>query len=218
MPHGLTKRLNKTVNKMTELDITTEAQIIQAARKVFLVKGFEGARMQEIADEAGINKALLHYYFRSKEKLFQSIFQEAFQRFIPSLYDVMLSERTLPEKLDLIIDRYQELLFENPYLPQFILQEVNRNPECLKTMFQKFGVQPSTFISFLEKEMTKEGITHITPQHLLVNILSLNIFPFAAKPILSIILFNNNKDEYLEFMKERKEYIKLFIHNALFKS
>ena len=84
---------------MSEQELSTEKTILEAAKKVFLDKGFDGARMQEIADEAGINKALLHYYFRSKDKLFDAIFEEAFKQFLPNISDIMVSDISIEEKV-----------------------------------------------------------------------------------------------------------------------
>ncbi|NTW33144.1 MAG: TetR/AcrR family transcriptional regulator, partial [Bacteroidetes bacterium] len=104
----------------------TEKLILKAAKKVFIDKGFDGARMQEIADLAGINKALLHYYFRSKEKMFDAVFEDVFMQFLPEVTEVMNSEITLFDKIKTFVDVYITALLKNPHIPIFVLHELSR--------------------------------------------------------------------------------------------
>src|SRR4029077_761858 len=104
-------------------DQATEHRILEAARKVFQSKGMHGARMQDIADSAGINKALLHYYFRNKEQLFESIFKEALEKFLPVLRELVESDFPLGKKIKSFVDGYTDVLLENPFLPAFIIHE-----------------------------------------------------------------------------------------------
>src|ERR1044072_5809634 len=105
---------------------STEEKIVTAAKKVFLAKGLAGARMQDIADEAGINKALVHYYFRNKEKLFEVIFTEAALKLFPKINIIFESDGTLFEKIRLFVAEYITVMSENPYLPMFVLNEINK--------------------------------------------------------------------------------------------
>src|SRR5436309_11093265 len=98
-------------------DQSAEEKIIAAARKVFLSKGMDGARMQDIADEAGINKALLHYYFRSKDKLFEHIFMEVVAAFLPRIFAILESEATLFEKIEQFCSEYIGQEIKTPYVP-----------------------------------------------------------------------------------------------------
>src|SRR3954454_20198668 len=109
-------------------DQSTEERILAAAQKVFLAKGMDGARMQDIADEAGINKALLHYYFRSKDKLFEQIFLDVASALLPRIFAILESDRGLFEKIENFCDEYISQLIETPYVPIFILNEINRQP------------------------------------------------------------------------------------------
>src|SRR6476646_4078897 len=111
-------------------DISTEEKILEAARKVFIRKGMTGARMQDIADRAGINKAMLHYYFRNKEKLFETIFTESFDHFFPRLAVIIESDTTIFSKIEMICVEYINQMQKMPYLPIFILHEVNRQPDA----------------------------------------------------------------------------------------
>ena len=100
-----------------KIDQSTEQIILEAAKKVFVRKGMAGARMQDIADEAGINKALLHYYFRNKEKLFEMIFMEAAEKFFPRINAIFDSDQPLFEKIESFCEEYISVVMENPYLP-----------------------------------------------------------------------------------------------------
>src|ERR1700759_4757996 len=110
-------------------DLSTEEKILSAAKKVFLTKGMDGARMQDIADEAGINKALLHYYFRSKDKLFEQIFLDVAGALLPRIFAILESDRGLFEKIESFCDEYISQLIETPYVPIFILNEIHRQPQ-----------------------------------------------------------------------------------------
>src|ERR1035438_8897932 len=138
---------------MAELDNTTEKKILDAAKIVFLEKGFDGARMQEIADKAKINKALVHYYFRSKDKLFDAIFQEAFQQFLPKVAEVMMTEKPLFEKIEFFIDTYITMLSKNPHLPGFVMHEINRNPGRIVNIIKSSGVRPEFLGLAIQKEV-----------------------------------------------------------------
>ncbi|MFT4805597.1 MAG: TetR/AcrR family transcriptional regulator, partial [Psychroserpens sp.] len=117
----------------------TEHQILEAAKKVFQLKGMDGARMQEIADEAGINKAMLHYYFRNKEMLFTAVFINAFSMMAPHLNRILNDESSIEEKIRHFTHDHLSFIMEHPYLPKFIIQELNRNPDFVMNMKAKTG-------------------------------------------------------------------------------
>src|SRR5574339_606892 len=108
---------------------TSEEKILAAARKVFMEKGMAGARMQDIADEDGINKALLHYYFRSKDKLFETIFAETSSRFIPRMTEILNADTPLFEKINTFCEAYISQIQQNPYMPLFLMNEANKHPD-----------------------------------------------------------------------------------------
>jgi TetR/AcrR family transcriptional regulator len=200
---------------MTEKENNTEKLILDAAKNVFLRKGLDGARMQEIADEAGINKALLHYYFRSKDKLFETIFQEAFKQFLPRVSDLIVSDKPIFEKIWGFVETYIDMLMANPHVPIFILSELNHNPDRLINIFQGFGIQPQFFAAQIQKEIDAGVIRPVNPRHLIVNMLAMCVFPFVGRPIIKGILFQNDDVQYQVFLQERKTEITLFIINAL---
>jgi TetR/AcrR family transcriptional regulator len=200
---------------MTDEEKNTEKTILEAAKKIFLEKGFDGARMQEIADEAKINKSLVHYYFRTKEKLFDAIFLEAFQKFVPRALQTIASDQDLFEKITAIIDTYIDMLIQNPHIPSFILHEINRNPEKIIGFFKEAKINPELFIQTFMAEVKKGTIRPIHPIHLIINMLSMCIFPFAAKPILKGIMFKNDENAYLQFIEERKKEVTEFIIHSI---
>lgn len=200
---------------MTEQDRTTEKIILDAAKEVFLEKGFDGARMQEIADKAGINKALLHYYFRSKEKMFDAIFQEAFMQFFPGVVEIMVTEKPLFEKIEFFIDTYINMLTNNPHLPVFVIHEINRNPGRIVNIIKSSGIKPEYLAKVIQQEVNAGVIIDVNPFHLIVNMIGMCIFPFMAKPVLKGIIFNDNSVAYEKFLEERKKEITAFVINSI---
>ena len=193
----------------------TEDKILNAAQNVFIRKGMDGARMQEIADEAHINKALLHYYFRTKEKLFGAIFKKVFMQIFPNIMAMVHSELPIEQKLGIFIEKYIDLLQKNPFLPTFILKEMNRDPDFLATILKSNGVKPNVIFAMFEKEMDAGKIRKMDPCDLLINILGLSIFPIAAKPLMTIMFFNNDKKAYNQFIENRKITVKEFVLNSI---
>jgi AcrR family transcriptional regulator len=187
---------------------STEEKIFEAARKIFILKGMEGARMQEIADEAGINKALLHYYYRSKENLFKAIFKDIFSRFLLKTRESFLSDIPDKEKIIGLIDNYIDLIYSNPYVPQFIINEINRDPKVLKDLMFETGIEPQEILNLFLIQSKK---IDIDPKHIIASIFGMVIFPVVAKPLLQMIYFNNDQEAYNHFLDERKNIIKQMI-------
>ena len=193
-----------------------EEKILSAARKIFTTKGMAGARMQDIADEAGINKALLHYYYRDKEKLFETIFLEEAQKFFPKINAIFQSDDPLFQKIEKFVDEYIDEMLENPYLPWFVLNEINRDPD--QFMYKIWGEnnlpKPAKFLEQIEKEIKKGTIKRINPLHLLMNLLSMTIFPFIARPMITRNL-SMTDSRFWETMEERKKEIPKFIIDSI---
>lgn len=194
---------------------STEDKILEAAKNVFVAKGMEGARMQEIADEAGINKALLHYYFRSKERLFEAIFSEIIKFAFPKITRIAQSDEPFVTKLDFVIDAYIELLRTHPFIPGFVMKELNRDPSGLFKLVVKFGLNPQVIVDQIEAAMDRGEIIRMDPRHLGINIVSMCVFPFAARPILQFVLYRDNQEALDQFYAERAEVIKQFVKNAI---
>jgi TetR/AcrR family transcriptional regulator len=199
---------------MVKKNLSTEKKILLAAKKVFHKKGFDGARMQEIADEAGINKSLLHYYFRSKDNLFNSVFQEALQEIFSRLFTIAGEEAPLEEKIRLIFRNYIGFLQENSYIPGFILTEMRKNPERLGVLFKKANISPKALYERMKNSFEDEKVEEMGYKKFVINILSLMIFPFAARPLLQVI-FNFTEEEYDIFLEQRKSDLPDFFMNAI---
>ena len=200
--------------KMSEKEINTETLILNAAKKVFMQKGFGATRMQQIADEAGINKSLLHYYFRTKEKLFDAIFEEVLSQVIPKISRVITSDCPFFEKIELFADTYISAFQKNPHFPMFVLHELSSNPEKILPRFKNHIGDISKIFPHIKKEISSAN-NYIDAEQLIINMLSLCIFPIIAKPILKGILFNNDENKYLEFIEKRKKEIPKFVINSI---
>jgi TetR/AcrR family transcriptional regulator len=197
-------------------DQDTEEKILEAAKRVFVRKGYAGARMQEIANEAGINKGLLHYYFRTKDNLFSAIFEQAFREIAPRTNEVFESDEPLLSKIDLFIDRYLEFLAQHPYLPAFIIQEINRHPETFFKKLTETGMRPNPMklVMQIQMEAQRGAIRPINPIDLVINIISMCVFPFLARPMMQAML-QIGDEEYIGFIRARKEAVKSFVRNAI---
>ena len=194
-----------------KIDQSTEERILDAAKKVFISKGMSGARMQDIADEAGINKALLHYYFRSKEKLFETIFKEIMQQVLPVMSAIIESDKPLFEKIKLFCNEYIENIKKAPFIPIFILSEVNKQPEAfVKKMWGNRKPPVQLFFQQVEKEIKQGIIKPIHPAQLMMNLISMCIFPFAARPMFQLVGGINPK-LFDELIEQRKKHIPEFI-------
>lgn len=193
----------------------TETEILIAAKEIFQQKGMAGARMQEIADKAKINKALLHYYYRSKQLLFEAVFKSAFSLLAPQLNKVLNDDSDLFEKIRKFTENYVSFVIKHPYLPNFVIQELNKNPEFVQKLrseknfpsIEKFKLQVSDAIN--------QGIIKpIEAEHLFINIISLNIFPFIGEPLL-MALVNMDKESYNKILENRKTEVAEFIINSI---
>lgn len=196
-------------------DITTEKKILDAAHDVFIEKGMDGARTKEIAERAGINKALLHYYYRTKDTLFLAVFKKVASRIVPKLTDLVTSDISFFELLEDFIERYIDILIKNPFLPGFILHEINRSPANLANVFIEAGIKPELITNLIEKAYRDGLIRKVDPKHLLVNIFSLCVFPVAAKPLLQRVFFENDSMAYKAFLKERAKEVSSFIIHSI---
>jgi TetR/AcrR family transcriptional regulator len=199
---------------MTTAGDHTENQILAAAREVFIVKGFEGARMQEIADRAEINKALLHYYFRSKENLFDAVFSEVASHLFPAVRQLLESDLTIKEKIALFVKIYLKALQENPYIPAFVINTLNTNPERFLTYIKQSGINPMLLQEQIDHEVAGRLIREIKAEHLLVNTLAMCLFPFVARPIIQNI-FTMKDEEYQAYLESRQTEIIDFVLKSI---
>lgn len=202
---------------MVNMRNETEINILNTARRAFVQKGFQGARMQDIADEAGINKAMLHYYFRSKEKLYREIVVDIMDELLPRFAQVMGSEGSFAERVDRLVDAYIHELSANPDVPFFLMSELSQKQEGFVRELKKrsaFFPQIQSFLAQMQTEMAEGKIRQVSPIQLLLSIMGMTIFPFMAKPIFCTIL-EMPEAAFSELMRERKAFLLDFIHCAL---
>ena len=201
---------------MKRKDKNTEQVILQTARKIFIQKGLAGARMQDIADQAGFNKALVHYYFTSKDKLFDLVFEQEMSNLFSNLVAILSSDLPLFEKIENIVSLDIDHLTQFPGLPIFVLNEMSRNPDVILKRLKKIPVQKvmDGFQKQINSEIKKGTIKRITADQLFINIQSLCIFPFIARPMIKGLLQFDDKT-YLVMIEKRKTEVAQFIISAI---
>lgn len=197
----------------------TEELILDAAMKVFTRKGFAAARTEEIAKEAGINRALLHYYYRDKQTMFNLIFETRFKEFFKGLFVIFESDNlTLFDKIKRMVEHEINTLMKHPDLARFIITEIAQHPELLLEYGKKLGINPRLFIAAFEEQVSKEvnagSIKPIEGKQLLINIMSLCVYPFVAMPIINTMM-QLGDDTFDAMMVQRKKEVHEFIINAI---
>lgn len=197
----------------------TEELILDAAMKVFTKKGFAAARTEEIAKEAGINRALLHYYYRDKQTMFNLIFETRFKEFFKGLFVIFEADNiSLFEKIKRMVEHEINTLTKHPDLARFIITEIAQQPELLIEYGKKLGVNPRLFIEGFEKQVSKEVsagiIKPIEGKQLLINIMSLCIYPFVAKSIIQTMM-TVEETTFYQMTEHRKKEISEFIISAI---
>jgi len=200
-----------------ETNASTEEKIKEAARRVFTRKGYAATRTRDIAEESGYNLALINYYFRSKEKLFDIIMLDNLHLFIHSVMAIVNDPATtLQEKIEILISHYIDMLIKNPDIPIFVLSEINANPAKLASKLGFSKVQHGNI--YLVKQWNELAATKnapkINPLHIIMNVLSMTIFPFVASPLL------RNRtgisiEEFNKLMEERKKLIPVWINTLM---
>ncbi len=205
--------------KMT-VPLNTEQKILQSAMDIFVIKGKHGTKMQEIADAAGINKAMLHYYFRSKDKLFARVFENVFSGIFSSLHTVFEKKDSFYNKLSNFVNAYFELIRSNSNLPLFILREIQEDSEEIKALFTvilenaTFNL-PSKFVESAYKAIDNGEIKTVDPRQLFITVLGSSVFYFIAEPLLAVFLKNDPNYERERFISERKKAIVDIIFNGI---
>lgn len=194
---------------------STEERILLAAEQEFFIKGLAGARMQEIADRANINKALLHYYYRSKEKLFLVVFKQAVKILFPKFFSVLDSDIPLFEKIELFVKNYIQVMSSHTHLPPFVLYELNHHPSKIIEIFPDIDFKKIKFYTQVKEAVERKEIIEISPEQLFINILSMCVFPFVAKPIFEGILFKNSELSLDQEMQKRGKLVAEFVIKAI---
>lgn len=191
----------------------SKEKILEIAREEFQEKGESGVRMQSIADRAGVNKALIHYYFKNKDGLFQEVFKETAQKSIFPIIKILGEDAPLREKIERFVSGYIDFLSANPNIITFVLgelkqhQNLNLKKDMLKVVFSSLGKQLN--------ELHKRGeIIDIPVGHFFSSMMGMIITPFIAKPIIEGAL-GLDENAYQHFIKERKKLVPMLIMNSI---
>ena len=204
-------------------DRHTEQRILDAAHTIFVRRGTAGARMQEIAEEAGVNKALVHYYFRNKSRLAEAVFRRVASGLFASAGAILGSDDDLETKVRRIVGLYLDQLSRTPYAPGYVISELNQHPERAKQLLDavrqlRDDAMAPDFIETLARQLRAEARKHsiraIAPEQFIVNLVSLCIFPFAARPLLCTVLQLDDAG-FARFVDDRKRTLPAFFLNAL---
>lgn len=201
---------------MTSNDKMTEEKIFEAATEIFEEKGLTGARMQNIADKAGINKALLHYYYRTKDHLFEAVFMKVAQKMLEKFNPIFEENLTIEEKIRFFFREHISFLSKNPKLPGFVLNEINHNPQRILTLVRNVDF-PSLWKKILDQhkdELHKYNISEENLPQIMTTIVSLSVFPFAARGIFEVI-FKSVDVDFDKYIEERKEFAAEFVIRAI---
>ena len=218
-----TRSPSRTKRRAPERDRDTERRILDAAHAVFVRRGTAGARMQEIAAEADVNQALLHYYFRSKDRLSQAAFERAASQFMPTVIQVLASDAELEAKVTRIIELELDHLARAPYLPGYIISEVTHHPERARQLIASVtgrapeDVRPQV-VAMLRKQIDarvkSRRMRPIAPEQFVVNLMALCIFPFAARPMIAAMLGMDQR-AFEQFIARRRQDLPAFFLGAL---
>jgi len=193
-----------------------ETRIIEAAGQLFVQKGFEETSMSDIAAAVGINRTALHYYFRTKDKMFQAVFGDIVQEFLPQMQIIFMEDTPLIEKVERVLDTYFVIFRDNPYLPKFILSEVQRDVDHLLSVGRKLHIDHylRAIEQVLLNEMDEGRLKRVPIPFILVTFFSQLTFPFLAKNLI-ISLFYNTEEEYREFLEQWKKQVITHMRNLL---
>ena len=210
------------IKPRSQRDESTEQRILDAAHAVFIRSGTAGARTQEIAKEAGVNSALLHYYFRSKERLAEAVFTRAAGQLLPTVIRIA-SDAALEDKVDQVVQTELVHLAKAPYLPGYILSELAHHPERAGQLVAavtgmvpaEIGMRVSAVLGRQIDERVRAGRMHqIAPDQFIVNLLSMCVFPFAARPMLMALL-GFDQAGFDRFIDRRRKELAPFFLRAL---
>jgi len=200
--------LNIFIENLENKEINAEQAILEAAEKLFLEKGFAMTSTTEIAKEAGCNQSMVHYYYRTKDKLFDAIFEKKANLILSSVMKNRDRDIPFDEKIRSIVEAHFDLLRANPKLPFLLFNELTTNPGRLKLIVEKVqsikGMVLPQFQKELDEEFKKGSIKKITLLDFILLLVSLNVIPFIARPIIKAIA-EMSDDVFEELLEKRKK-------------
>jgi AcrR family transcriptional regulator len=214
-PHSSTKR-SKPRHLETGADQETRDRILEAAHTVFLRKGTASSRTQEIAAEAGVNKALVHYYFGTKAALADAIFERALGTLMPRIFGILADpSRSIEEKVPAIVREQIDFHSARPYFAGYLLSELHAQPQRISRLIVRNGRVPLDVIRRQLREAAKAGtIRRISAEQFVVNLMGLLIFPFAIRPALGEML-SLDATRWRAFVEERRRLLPDFFMAGL---
>jgi TetR/AcrR family transcriptional regulator len=196
----------------------TERDIFDAALRVFARNGQRGARMQEIADAAGINKAMLHYYFRSKEKLYEKVFAFTMRRFMDSFGASLEKAPTFEETLRVFIDGYVDFVRSNEDAMRLMVNENLTGGsllgEHLREATEAGDAPPAILVETIAAAVEAGEIRRVDPDHTVLSVVSTCLFFFVARPTVQVMHPTAGED-WDAFVEERKEHLFDLIYHGL---
>lgn len=195
-------------------DQSTEQTILDAAERVFTSTGYDGARMQAIADEANINKAMLHYYFKSKDLLFEKVFDEKAKYFFPVILEIADGELDFVEKVESFIDSYISQMLINPFIPLFVINTINKADKKDFIAKLPMDIMPKLVMSYYQDQALGK-VKELNPVQFIFSLIGMCVFPFLAKPMLNQA-FSFAGNDFADLMEQRKTELKQYI-NAILK-
>lgn len=192
----------------TEDKTAAEEKILRAAKDIFMLKGLEATSMSDIAKAAGISRTLLHYYFRTKEKLFREIFRNVVNGFMPQLGKIVRARTTVREKVEKFVDSYIDLLASFPNAPHFIINEIYRDSDGIVALFLSVEREHGNIayaLRMLERHAKAQKLKDFDAQHFCLSLYSQCVFPFVLSPVLKSAIFDADPELYAGFIARLKK-------------
>ncbi|MEE0982857.1 MAG: TetR/AcrR family transcriptional regulator [Bacteroidales bacterium] len=195
-------------------DDTMEKKILESAKELFLQNGYEAVSTTQVAKKAGCNQALVHYYYRTKQKLFKIIFQEEIERMFMRLKEIPQDDISIEDFVSKVIDTQLEFMKENKNAPLFLIGELRNNPEILELLPENMSQYSKEILNrmraFIKLKQSKGELQAIDVEDLLLDILSLNVFPIMTQSFF-LKVWGMQPQEQDIFLERRKEHIKKVI-------
>lgn len=194
-----------------------EGKIVETARQLFIKNGFVETNMCDIAAAVGINRPTLHYYFRTKDKMFQAVFGNIVQSVVPVIHEIISQDKPFVERLDMVIDAYIDAFISNPYLPMFIMREIGRDVDHLVNTARELHLEQyfRQIYDILESEMENGGLKRVPMHVVFFTFYGALTFPFMVRNLSSLFYTDNDNESFESIVRSWKPYIIMQMKNLL---
>ena len=204
-------------------DLSAREKILNAALDIFVAKGKEGARMQEIADHASVNKAMLFYYFTNKELLYKEVLRRNIIELVNQLKTIMVSEAESETKIENIVNAYINFFKNKPTIPKLILREATGDSETIKEVLLEIKQNvapdiPDKFISMIQKSINEDEFYPLDPKQTIISIIGMSLIYFISKPIIEVLLDLEDVDPEQFIIERQDNILKILKHGLLQRS